>query len=169
MVVFGELAGIAVAELQHDRVVDRELQRVAHLLVVIRLVGDVGARHDGRGGHDFRRDCANAFEDRDIVGRRLVVGVDFAGLEGRDHRRRIGAVVDEFDAVEDDLAAPPRAVLAALVDHLLADIVGDEFERAGADRILDEVVARLVEGPVDDQARIVAQVRDQRDVRLRRA
>ena len=72
-----------------------------------------------------------------------------------DHRRRIGAVVDELDAVEIDLAAPPLAVLAALVDHLLADIVGDELERPGADRVLDEVGARLVEVAVHDQRRIV--------------
>ncbi len=81
MVVFRRFAGIAVAELKHDRIVDRELQCVAHLLVVIGLVGDVGARDDRRSGDDFRGDCADAFEDRHIVGGRLVVGVDFAGLE----------------------------------------------------------------------------------------
>ena len=48
------VAGIAVAELEHDGVVDGELQRLADLLVVIGLVVDVGARHDGRGGHHFR-------------------------------------------------------------------------------------------------------------------
>ena len=164
MVVFGHRAGIAVAELQHDVVVDGELQRLAHLHVVIRLVGDVGARHDRCRRDDFVLDQVEPVEDRHVVGRGLEIGVDFAGLEGADHGRRIGAVVDEFDAVEIDVAVPPLVVFAALVHDLLADIVGDELERAGADRAGFEVAALLVEGLVHDQAGIVADVRDDRDV-----
>jgi hypothetical protein len=71
--------------------------------------------------------------------------VDFHCLERRDHRCRIGAVVDELDAIEIDLAIPPFAVLAAAELGAVADLVVDEFERTGADRVGNEARATLVE------------------------
>jgi hypothetical protein len=140
MVVFGHLAGIAVAERKNGGVVDGELQRLADALVGIGLLLDIGAGHDGVGGQHLRLLQAEPVEDRHIVGGGLVVGVDLHRLEGRDHRRGIGAVVDELDAVEIDLAAPPvAAILAALEFGPVADLVIDQLERTGADRVADEI------------------------------
>ncbi len=103
-------------------------------------------------------------EDLDVVGSGLVVRIDLAGFECADGRRRVGAVIDELGPVEISLAAPPFAVLAALVDDLGADVVGNQLERAGADRVLGEVGAGLVEGAVHDQAGIIGEVGDERDI-----
>ena len=58
MVVLADRAAIVEAELEHGRVVDRHLQRVADPLVVVRLLLDVAAVDDGRRGLDVgaRRD-----------------------------------------------------------------------------------------------------------------
>src|SRR5690606_34682562 len=80
--------------------------------------------------------------------------------------RGIGAVVDELDTVEIGIATPPLAVLAPLEDNPVADLVGDELERAGADRIADPVRAGLVEAAMHDERRIVGEAGDDRYVGL---
>ena len=54
VVVLADRAAPVVAELQDGLVVDGHLQRVAHPLVVIGLVRDVGARNERRRRRDLR-------------------------------------------------------------------------------------------------------------------
>ena len=65
MVVLSDRAGVVVTELQHRRVVDSHLQGLTHLLIVIRLVAEVGAQHDGRRGRRFRPYEAHVIEMSD--------------------------------------------------------------------------------------------------------
>ena len=76
MVVLARRAGIVVAKLQHDIVVDGELQRVAYPLVIEWLVLDVAADNDGGGRHHFRFYQVHAVEKCHGFAGGLVIGVD---------------------------------------------------------------------------------------------
>ena len=158
MVVLADRAAPGVAELHDGIVVDGHLQRIAHPLVVIGLVGDVGAGNERGRCRDLRFHQIHLVEDVDEVGRRFEIEVDLAGLEGIHRGVEVGAVVDELDTVERRFATPPFAVLAALDDRLLADVVGHQLESSGTDRLLDRVGAILVEVAMHDQRRIVGEV-----------
>ena len=164
--VLGDRAVPFDAELENGRIVDRHLQGVAHALVVVGLLLDVGARDDGRRRLDVGAREAGLVHDRDIGRVGLHRAVELLQLEGADGRGNVGAVVDELDAVEIGIAAPPLAVDAALEGGFLADLERDELERARSDRVLDEVLAVLFEIAVDDQPRIIRHAGNDGDVRL---
>ena len=166
MIVVGLLAEAVDAELEADVVVDGKLHGLAYLLVVVGLVVDVHAHGERRRGADLGLHQVHSVEDLDIVRRGLVVGMDFTGVKGVDLGRRIGAVVDELDAVEVGIPTPPLALLAPLEDDAVAHVVGNEIEGAGADRVLHPVRACLVEGRVNDQGGVVGDAGDDGHVGL---
>ena len=166
VVVLADRAESVDAEGENRRIVDRHLQRIAHLLVVIGLLLDIGTSHDCRRRLDVRANESGLVHDRDIGGIGLHRAVELLRLESADGRRNVGAVIDELDAVEIGFAAPPLAVRSALESGFLADLEGNEFERGSADRMLDQILAIFVEIAVNDQARIVRHARNDGDVRL---
>ena len=97
--VLGYAAQVVVAKAQHGRIIHRELDRVSNLPIIIRLVGYSHAGHDSAGRQHLSLDEIHAIEDRDIVTRRLVIRVHFAGFEPADHGVGIVAVVDKFDVI----------------------------------------------------------------------
>ena len=131
-------------------IVDGHLQRVTHTLVVIRRVSDVCAHAHGRGRDRLRSAPDRAFENLDELGDAFVVEVDLSRFEGGNLGRGFGTVVDEFDTIEISFPVPPFSVLAPNHRGIRADVLLDELEWSGADRILG-ARWRLVERGVYDQ------------------
>src|SRR5262249_1008424 len=150
MMVLADRTAIVEAELENGHIIDGHLQRIAHPLVVVGLLLDVAAVDDGRGGLDVRTHQSGFVHDRHIRADGLESAVGLLRLEGADPCRNVGPVVDKLDAVEVDVASPPFSVGSPLEGGLLADLVGNQLEWPGADRMLDEILPRLVEAAMDD-------------------
>ena len=101
----------------------------------------------------------------DEVSRCLQIEVDLTRFESATVALEVGTVIDELHTIEQSFAAPPFAVLAAFDFSLAADRVGYQFECPRADRLCDRVSAAGVETAMDDQSRIVGEIRDDCDVR----
>src|SRR3546814_9608526 len=122
-----------------------DLPGLAHADIVEGLRVHVHADDAGLGGSDFgdahKRDARGKLQRRNAE---TIDRVDLARRQRGDRRRVVLAGVDVADLVEIDLTAPvglaAPAQRAALAHHELG-----ELEGAGADRVLGEVAAVLLE------------------------
>ena len=122
------------------------------------------------GGHRLGLHQPERVEDLDVARRRLVGGVDLAGLVGGDRRRGVGAVVDVLDAVEVDRARCPRRRRPTRGRRCAACRSRARRPRSTTSSHGPVPTGAVVRSPrpreaaVHDQRRIVGEVRDDGDV-----
>ena len=170
MVVFGDNAKVAIAQLQTDSVVHRHVDGLAHALVgigfhAVHLGQLVGPDHHGGAGHDLGLHKAQTVHDLDELAHGFVQHVHLTGFDRGQPCGAVCAQVDIFDPVHIgpaiDIGAPPAVVGIAHQNSFDAHFQFFDDEGAGA-HILQLIG---VVGTVHDCGRIVREVGDHGDIR----
>jgi hypothetical protein len=157
VMILARRALAAVGDLQQRVVVGAGLDRLAHPRIVEGFLVHLHAGDAGLGGHrGVDDDPWNPLQDVQLGHVELVGAVNLLGGQRGQPGRAVLAQVDVVDLVQVGRLAP--VVVPAAQDRLAADLEIGQLEGPGADRVLGQIAALLVEAAVHDRGRVVVEV-----------